>query len=987
MQPNPAYAAPGWLTRTYATLNLRPEEGHRTLLMFAFYTLMSMGLMWLEVISAALFLEEYGAEWLPLIYIFSAVVGVSLGTVYSWLDRLLPLGRVVVLIALLMALPLLLFSWGLGVATWAPITVFAMRLWMESATNLNELNLAVVANQLFNIREIKRAFPLVSSGNLVADVLSGFTLYFLVSLLGVEKIMYLVFATMLAAAAVLYYVSQAYRNAFPDSRRRTVETVAATFSARRLQRRIWHYVLLLVSFFAVAQMLMYLIEYQYLDQLTRQNFSVDTLASFLGIFTGILGILELLTQLLISSRFVERFGLFVTTGLLPAVTVTVTVLCLLAGLPELGGGRVFFIGLVILKFVDEWLRYTVFASTRPVLFQPIPGSRRARVQSVVGVAESVSIGGAGVLILLILQLLRSMGWLENSGARLFLLLTLALGLLWLGLLYRLRSRYLNLLVLTAERGLLSFSDASLRVLKQTLIETLEKSESAADQRSLIELLTQIDPRSIGEVLAPMLSDLSPVLQRQSLETMLEHPDSTFTDYVEALIHRGQDPVILALAVRYVWLTQADADLDKLKAYLTPDTDPMVRGTAASIILKRGQPKERAQATYVLQQMLTHERERERVMGCRALGEAVYMQGLRLHVNSLLRDKSLRVRHAMLQAIAATQLKEHYPSLLKALRYQSTREAATEALVRLGDEALPMLVEIAKDPYQLDARLRYQAWQVIGQIGSLRAVNTLISYMTTSKGIERHWLLRILVKLSDQKDLRRSRDIETALERLDRGSVERLIRQELLLVSHIQSGLADFSEDKISGETADWLRRALANAMQDCVERIFLLMRFLYPSNVIQAAELSLEGGPSSRARGLEILDNTLDIPPKRIILQLLDQVSDGKQPSSPEEMISYRPLSPAVRLSALLEQRHFLSDWLLACCFHVARTQKWAIDKEHVLACLRHPVGFVREAVLSYVEIVSPKSLVLLLPQMKADKNQLVANQVEALLDKYSLEV
>lgn len=375
------------------------------------------------------------------------------------------------------------------------------------------------------------------------------------------------------------------------------------------------------------------------------------------------------------------------------------------------------------------------------------------------------------------------------------------------------------------------------------------------------------------------------------------------------------------------------------------------------------------------------------MGCRALGEAVYMQGLRLHVNSLLRDKSLRVRHAMLQAIAATQLKEHYPSLLKALRYQSTREAATEALVRLGDEALPMLVEIAKDPYQLDARLRYQAWQVIGQIGSLRAVNTLISYMTTSKGIERHWLLRILVKLSDQKDLRRSRDIETALERLDRGSVERLIRQELLLVSHIQSGLADFSEDKISGETADWLRRALANAMQDCVERIFLLMRFLYPSNVIQAAELSLEGGPSSRARGLEILDNTLDIPPKRIILQLLDQVSDGKQPSSPEEMISYRPLSPAVRLSALLEQRHFLSDWLLACCFHVARTQKWAIDKEHVLACLRHPVGFVREAVLSYVEIVSPKSLVLLLPQMKADKNQLVANQVEALLDKYSLEV
>jgi hypothetical protein len=71
-------------------INLRPGEEERTLLMFAFYTATSMGILWLEVSSAALFLGAYGAASLPWIYIFSAGVGLGLSVVYSWLQRLFP---------------------------------------------------------------------------------------------------------------------------------------------------------------------------------------------------------------------------------------------------------------------------------------------------------------------------------------------------------------------------------------------------------------------------------------------------------------------------------------------------------------------------------------------------------------------------------------------------------------------------------------------------------------------------------------------------------------------------------------------------------------------------------------------------------------------------------------------------------------------------------------------------------------------------------
>ena len=975
-------------SRWLKALNLRPEEAQRTLLLLAFYTLMSMGILWLEVSSAALFLEEYGAGSLPLIYLFSGLVGASLNTIYSGLQRLLPLRFAIVLIAVMMTLPMLAFRVGLGVAAWAPVTIFAMRLWMEAITDLNELNLEVTANQLFNIREIRRTFPLISSGNLLADALSGFTLYFLLELLGIENVLYLVFGIMMLGTAVLYWIGSSYQYAFPDSVRRRTDDSDNAFSARRLQSLIRRYVLLLFGFVILAQVLLYLIEYQYLEQLTGQYFSVATVAKFLGIFTGVLGLMEMVTQLFTSSRLIEKMGIFTVMGLLPATVMGLSLASFLLSLPQLLGAQALFLSLIAVKFLDEWLRYTLVAAVRPVLFQPVPDRVRARVQSQVGTAEPLSIGLAGILIFMVLAVCQATGVERAVQARAFLLITAGLAGLWLLVVYWLRSRYLNLLVMTAERGLLSVANANLPNLGRAIIEELTQSNSDDDKRSCIELLTYVDPNSVSSVLAPMLSDLSPTLQQQSLETMLEHPNANYTGYVEALISSRQNPVTLALALRYLWQTQSETDIQTLRSYLDPAVDPTVRGTALSLMLNQGEAKERAEATYLLGQMLTHQHERERVMGCRALGEADYMQGLRVHVPNLLQDESLRVRRALLDAIASTGLKVYYPSLLQALRYKSTREAAVQALVKLGNDALPMLIELAENPFKPDT-LRNQAWQVIGRIGTLEALEILVSNLMTSWGITRRWILRILLKLADEPGLRRSPDIDTAIDRLGRQGISALIDQELAFLAQLYSSLIDLADERL-GETdttseLDWLKSALRDVQSDAVERIFLLLRFLYPSATIQAAELSLEGSAASRARGLEILDNALDIPAKRCILTVLDLRSDSEKLASLADRVAYRPLAPPSRLRSLVDLRHFLSDWSLACCFHAARAQRWSLTPDQVMACLRHPVGFVREAVLSYVETVSPRVLNELLPRLRHDPDRLVVAQVESLMAKRSI--
>ena len=176
-----------------------------------------MGILWLEVSSGCPYsLGNMGAATLPLIYIFSAAVGAgpewgiflaaeaippALGHCHDCSAHGLPHSPV--------------FGWGLTFPWLVGSMVIAMRLWIEAIYSLNDLNLSVTANQLFNIREIKRAFPIISSGNLVADILSGFSVYFLLSVVGLENVLLMAFLVMVLGAAILYYLSLNYETRLP----------------------------------------------------------------------------------------------------------------------------------------------------------------------------------------------------------------------------------------------------------------------------------------------------------------------------------------------------------------------------------------------------------------------------------------------------------------------------------------------------------------------------------------------------------------------------------------------------------------------------------------------------------------------------------------------------------------------------------------------------------------------------------------------------
>lgn len=968
-----SFTGRGWLQ----WLNLRPEESERTFLMFAFYTLSSVGILWLEVSVAALFLGEYGAESLPWIYIASAGIGIGFGFLYSWLQKYLPLRRVIVFTAVLMAAPLFLFRLGLHPVLLGGFTIFLMRLWLEAIYVINEVNTSITANQLFTIREIKRTYPLISSGILAADVLSGLSLPPLRNLVGLPNVILLSGLMLCGGAGILLYLTRVYSQFFPEATRRRLLEKSPNFTQRRVQGPLQRYIFLVIAFFVLLQVLSLLLDFQYLSQL-EQNVSIEKIADFLALFSACLGIVELLTQWFVSGRAVERFGIFRVALFSPIVILGLSILSLTQLVSLL-------ISVTLLKFVDELLRYTLVASTNPILFQPLPEAQRGRVQSNVrGIAEPLATGLTGVSMLLVIELFQHRLPLVPEVARqwqslLFLGCTALLALLWLLTVQKLRAKYLEVLVLSADWGQLSLSQVDAQGLKRELEEVLNRPDGGFDKDSYIELLIRTDSKTAAQILAPQLLILSPELQRQSLEVMLKHPKPVYADSVRLLVQSSISPEVLAAALRYLWLMDAKTDVATLRPYCQPDVNPIVRSTAAALMLRKGGPREKAEATDVLRRMLTHKQEQERIMGCQALGDAVYLQSLRLYIKPLLQDPSLQVRCAVLQAIAATHAEDYYPALLRGLYYKPTREAAQRALVRLENEAIPLLQDLAENVYK-PAVVRNEAWRTIGQIGTPDAIHVLVTRLMTSWGETRRMLLRVLLKLPQEVG------IDAVAEQLGRSGIETLMTQELQFLAHIYAGRLDLNPASSSKEN-ELLQRALRTSEKDAIDRLFLLMQFLYDSNKIRAAAFNLESeSRSDMARGLEILDNTLDIPKKQTVLNILDAVSEREKLSYLSEFATYRPMKPSQRLRYLIELRHFLPDWVVACCFQVARQSRWSLTAEQTLACLRSPTGFVREAVLAYLRIASPKALHKILPALKNDSDPLVFDQLCQIMAELGLD-
>ncbi len=1063
MTTSPDLERDSLLSRALRVMNLRSEESGRTFWMFLSYAATSVGVLWLEATASALFLEQYSADNLPFIYLSSTVLSIFLGFLYGLVQSIIPLRWVIVLVSVMMALPVLAFQQGLMLPAGVTIVGFSafrvvvlcMRLWLQVVYVLNDTNTTITANQLFNVRELRRTYPLISSGVLVADAASGFLLPLVSSRFGLSGVTMAAFSMMMLGSVILLYITRKQSRFFDTTLRRRES--ANLESGRALQGQAMNYRWMLLLFFVLAEMVFLLLDFQFskelelmgpvafLNRLGQTQNQGERIASFLGIFQGVLGIFELVVQWFASRWVIEKLGVFGTTGILPTLMAAVGgLVAMLSTVPSLfpafavkvesiGSGATIFWAIVLLKFLYELFHFTLLASVGPVLFQPVPQKLRNIVQtSVRGYAEPIANGIIGILLLGLI----SFGWQQTLGnywrGTIFMILVLLAGI-WLGVIYTLRRQYSEILILSARQDLVAgrtTSDSALRELKRAAISALSQPGMEESQMGCVELLLQVDPQSALDILVPMLQRLPEVAKCRILGVMQHEPNAEYAIAVSRLITSQQPGPVVAAALRYIYYADPDRSLQQLLDYLNPQAPVMVRATASVLLLEFGNRDQRAKATNLLRLMLTNHSQGERQASCAAIRNLKYLQALQLYILEIVNQETdLDVRCAVLDVVAATHFEKCYPALVDGLRQPETRSAAIKAFIILKDEALPLLQPLAQNWRESEA-VRTAAWNIIGQVGSSESIDFLLQQLPIRWNNDRTNILRALVKIQN------TNGTDTIADSLGRAEIEALLEQDLMLIGQVTAAILDIMGQVKSRDLEEMLYRSLQGVQNDAIDRIFLLMQFLYESEAIQAAAYSLKSGFSDdMAQGLEILDTKVDIPQKRALLVILEnsmavhnkvlevpssqkqsrrskknaklaglpqtkaarwrlsrqeQIGLELQLQSLSSSLDYQPLEPFDRIKQVLDLRHFLSDWVVACCFHLVRSEGWVLDREQVLSGLRGGSSLLREAAMLYLYNAEQRgqmkgAFFKVLPRMQNDTDPLLRRQIRVWMKQYQI--
>jgi hypothetical protein len=524
----------------------------------------------LLVPANALFLDEYGSEWLPATYIAIAVFGTAASALIARAARRTRLVRVAT--AVLGALAALFAaSWLILVAGGVWVSALLLVLF-PIALQIGFVFIGGQAGRLLDVRQMKELFPRVVSGFAVGFLVGGLLGIPLLALLGsTEHLLLATAAAQLAFLAVL--IATEWR--FPEVRAITSEYAPALVRPPLRILFASGLVPLLLVYQVLSAMGSQVVDFLLFDRAAAQ-YSGDELTRFLSAYTALLNLADILFLALVAGPLMRRFGLRLGLVLNPAAVAAV--LAVMAAVAAAPGAATFglFVLAGVLRIADITATDGTTRTSINAAYQIVPVEERVAVQAVVeGIGVPVAIGVTG-LVLLGLNVL-------HLGVGAVIVFGLVLGLVWAvvaGGVYRSYRR-----ALADEMLRRSFvTDDVVVAGDDVAIGALLGSEDSRDVRLGLDLLADaVSPGSALE-LRKVSRHPNPELRVRALVRLAESGDARAVEDVAALVDdlaQSPDPVDRRAAAAGIGWRGA-SDYGTIVALLD-DADSTVRAAALDAV--------------------------------------------------------------------------------------------------------------------------------------------------------------------------------------------------------------------------------------------------------------------------------------------------------------------------------------------------------------------------------------------------------------------
>jgi HEAT repeat protein len=852
-----------------ALLKLQPGEERAAWLMLAHSFAMGVSTVFFETAASALFLGRFSSAALPWIYIAAAGVNTATGAFFAFVQRRVPFARVMVGTLAVLLASVVAFRFGL-MGGEASGLLFALLVWYRVLSILTDLEYWAVATRLFDVRQAKRLFGLVGTGEVVARTVGSFSVPLLVALFGVPNLLWVSAAGMAGSLLLLPAILRPLDDAGPRGAAAPRATPKPKEFASLSRNR---YLLLLFSLAFFGVLAKYFVDFAFLAGMKAHWRDTTALASFFGLFSGVTQVLSLLARIFVSGPLIGRFGIRSGLLVLPLAHAACTALLLLAGAWPAAATAVFWL-VMTNQGLYKVLKHPIDNPSFKVLYQPLPAGERLSAQiAVETMVTPVTTGLAGLVMLVMSTAVPydpvRFGWVLMITFAAWAVVAAAAGRAYVGALLRaLRGRFLH------HESLALQDEKSLQVLESTL-----RSEHPKDVLFALDLLEKTGRRGLDPVLFDLAGHASPEVRRSVLGRLERRRPAGAQALVEKRLAVETEAEVRAAAVRCFCALGGEAVVPKVEPHLA-DPDPRIRAAALCGLVRSGGRRGLERGRGELVRLAASADPFDREQAARVLSEigSDVASGI---LPQLLDDSERPVRRAALAAAARCRDTAAWPGILASLSDRRLAGAATAALAAAGPAALQATTD-AFERYR-DAYVRVRLARLWGGMRDERA----------------RALLRERIAFP-QQDVR-----EAVLESLSRHGY-RAAEPDAAAVRH-QIGeetreAAFWAAASVGLEASDGtqlVRDALLGESRRSRERILSLVSYLYDPRAIRRARENLRhGSKPKRALALEVLDVTLDGELRPTVLALCDDLTPAERLRAldPEAKV----LPPAAVLRALV---------------------------------------------------------------------------------------
>ncbi|TAF96267.1 MAG: Crp/Fnr family transcriptional regulator [Cytophagia bacterium] len=823
----------------YRFLGIKADEVPTVGLFSLHHFFLGFGTMLIYVSANVILLENHPETSLPFAYMASAAGMMLVGKIYAYFEHHLRMRQLVIrvlwAVIVLTATILVLVLFGNSVASAVAIMVGFRAIYL--LTNLEFWGLSAV---VFDVRQSKRLFGVISAGDMPAKALGGMLAVLVHHHSELIFLLLLAFLFFLAAmyTAILTFRTQSLQPDHITTRlpnKATPRLIAQLFGGSELIFSMC------LSMTAIAVMATG-VEYAFFINVKYKLHSQAEVITYLGGVLTLTYLLATFVKLVVSRQTIERFGLNRVLSVLPLGGLA-TVLAL---------GVVFFFEfdssvqliaycLVYLGF--EVVRRAIFDPVFLVLFQPLSTQQRLRGHTLVkGFYEPLGLGIGG------LMLYASHHFWE--GGQWFLVEEIAIGaLVALWFLNRTYRQYVHTLQSALSRRFVVVEDLAV---PQEAVGAILKNLGSDKPREIINAVEWlVNNKTTGLVSSPKL--------HQSMLDLLTHPnDRVRLSAIEAIrkikiplkatqlrnmIRDEQYPPIREKAA---WLLSQQTETTG--GELLYNSDLMIRKGAIQGLLDTQVAHKSALTALEAMSQNPHPSSQLAALDIVAARQLTQYSNF---IKTAFQHDNEQVVTSAIKTAGIWAQPELTDLLINLLPHKKYGRAAVESLAQGGNEVVEALRnKLQTKPSEV---LQRRVVAVCGQMQSAEAYELLTELLPKSDV-----LLRTVT-------LQAFRNFPPTFKK--KAVFEALLQDELQLAQRLLHAQAEPLDKDF--------KNSLQYEQEATIQRIFAVLMQLYDQDTIASTQISvLHSSRERRANSLELLEN---IVPRQVygsLHALLDNVAE-----------------------------------------------------------------------------------------------------------------